>query len=157
MGTAEAASGSGATPITTTKAEVTTREADRIHFDKVPSLPYFSQWKIAFRKKVASASPFPDAAMAWAWEVDDKTFEELEDSGPFATLDYKISVALGAILEGDLARQAKLYEERLDQDRKVLKGRQIAKMIFDSKKIRAKDGLVLEIVDLVGLSSGTIT
>eukprot|EP00973_Karenia_brevis_P077671 10793938-Karenia_brevis.AAC.1 len=70
---------------------------------------------------------------------------QLGDSGKFQTLDA------GKILHGDLGRRVNVIEEQLATQRKMVKGRQIAHIVFHRYELSATEGAVLEFSDLISV------
>ena len=97
-----------------------------------PSLtsPAFRNWKSALRQEVAAASGRPDEAFGWFQAIDHMSFEALANPGAFSTLDTKLGAALQKAARGDLVRQITLTEEKEAKEGRLLKGRQILKLIY---------------------------
>ena len=101
---------------------------------------------------MSAASGVPDLAFPWILRVEepDVTFDELSNSGEFATLDAKLASSLSVGLTGDLARKVEHAKEKLTLERKMLlKGRQILHMIFDYYKLPEVDGQLFRVTDLL--------
>jgi hypothetical protein len=129
-----------------------TKEADSIKIEYLPSVPKFKFWRLQFKRTVASASSNPDKIFVWISQVESaKSWKELNNSGEFASLDAKLATALGNILTGELARQINVVEERLALQMKMIKGRQIAWMIFEHFRITETEGAILEFEDLIAI------
>ena len=73
------------------------------------------------------------------------TFEELADPGKFPTLDTKLGAGLQKAARGELARRITLTEETEAKAGRLLKGRQILKMVYDSHKLDEAIGQVFDI------------
>ena len=96
----------------------------------------------------------------WWGEIERaQTFEELEDSGEFETLDAKAADSLSKLVHGDLARQLLIMETELfEKYEKMLKGRQIAWLINKHFKMSETEGAILEFEDIlnVDLKNGNL-
>jgi hypothetical protein len=80
------------------------------------------------------------------------TFEELADPGKFPTLDTKLGAGLQKAARGELARRITLTEETEAKDGRLLKGRQILKMVYDSHKLDEAIGQVFDIENVFGVT-----
>ena len=107
------------------------KEIDVLNFGEMPSPPQLKAFERVYRQTVASASGgFYDLAYAWANETKQKTFEQLGDPGSFPNLDGKIGVACSKMFRGDLQRRVNLVSDKMDKEGKILRGRQMMKMMF---------------------------
>ena len=136
------------------------KEADKISFEAITDAPRHRMWKLKSRKSVAGASIHPQKAFMWWGEIERaQTFEELEDSGEFETLDAKAADSLSKLVHGDLARQLLIMETELfEKYEKMLKGRQIAWLINKHFKMSETEGAILEFEDIlnVDLKNGNL-
>ena len=80
-----------------------TEEAESISFEGRPSVDGFRQWRMSFRRIVASSSIKPTVVLAWASEIDEaKEVNQLRSSiyqgdghhVDFETLDTKVAAGL---------------------------------------------------------------
>ena len=129
------------------------KEADKVELDSIPTVPKFRSWKAHLRKAIAGASGRPNDAFIWICEIDEAaTMEELGNSGDFETLDAKLADAFGRILHGELGRQIQIMEDKVAKTTKqMLKGRQIAWIVFERFKLNEEHGYVLDFEDLFNL------
>ena len=141
----------GFTPTTTQGARM--KESDKVELDSIPTVPKFRSWKTHLRKAVAGASGRPNDAFIWICKIDDAaTMEELGNSGDYETLDAKLADAFGRILHGELGRQIQIMEDKVAKTTKqMLKGRQIAWIVFERFKLNEEHGYVLDFEDLFNL------
>ena len=68
---------------------------------KVPPMPAITglrRWLQLVRESVSSASSKPDAAFHWILAVESSTWEHLQDTEMFDTLDAKLHAALTNVL-----------------------------------------------------------
>ena len=111
----------------------------------MPDMQRFKHWRLNFKRAVASASRNPAQAFVWVSQVENaKGLKDLHDSGTREPLDAKIATGLGTILVGDLSRQINVIEEGLAAQRKRLKGRQIAWVMYEHFRISDTEGAILE-------------
>ena len=85
------------------------------------------EWKRSLKDKVMAASGVPDLCFPWIYYVEKQgvTFEQLEDSGPFASLDHKLGAIVYDLSQGDLRRRLTNLKEDLARKDRLLTGRQI--------------------------------
>ena len=107
------------------------KEAESIKLHALPNAAGFRQWQQHLRDEVVGAFGFPDQAFAWINRTETWSFEELADSQEFSTLDAKLAAAFSRIASGEIATRIVLEKERLALKGKLLKGRQIYKMLFN--------------------------
>ncbi|MCP4923535.1 MAG: hypothetical protein GY915_05840, partial [bacterium] len=118
---------------------------DKIDIKQWPSVPGFRAWKLNFKKAVAAAHRRAEGAFLWITEVEKATsIDDLADSGKFPDLDTKLSLALDSILSGEFKKTVGTKEIELSKEGKMIKGRQIAFMIYKNFKVSEIDGVMLE-------------
>ena len=102
------------------------READTINFDSIPSVPKFRAWKLAFRKKVAGSSRYPQKAFLWISAIEAaSSIEDLQDDEGFETLSAKVGAGLSSLVHGELERQISVLEEKMAHEGRMMNDRQI--------------------------------
>ena len=105
----------------------------------------FQNLETYLQKQVAAASKYSEQAFAWITEVETaKSFEELADSGAFPQLGAKLSSEFDSILSGEFRKQLQVNETELSLKGKMIKGRQIAWMMYKHFKLSEVDGAMLE-------------
>ena len=85
-----------------------TKEAEKVNLPAIPETTTgFRAWRNAVRTEIAGASGKSKLAFKWILEVEakDATFESLQDSGKFETLDTKLGASITKLSKGDLGRQ----------------------------------------------------
>ena len=112
-----------------------------LHFDKFPTPATFACWKIRFKTEVCTCSQFPTEAMQWIKEVElVDSVDELRSSSStrgipmpnFEVLDARIASALNKIIHNShFKRRISLEEQKAQKQDRVLRGRQIAYLIYD--------------------------
>ena len=129
------------------------KEAESCKFEAFPKVTQFRSWKMSFKKEVASASGRPDEAFIWITEIEEAlSVEDLQISGSgWETLDAKIAAGLAKIISGEFQRQIQMMEEEAALQKKMIKGRQIAFLIYHHFKISATEGSILEFEDLLAV------
>ena len=135
-------------------------EADKVVVPKFPKIVNIKQWRIGVCRGLCTASGRIDSLeIYWFMEATDgtKTFEQLSDSGEprYQTLDQKLAVALLAIIKADcqiLSLKVQTLEEEAIMQGKLLKGRQLAWLIFDYFRLNADMTMLYNLEDIVGLS-----
>ena len=94
-----------------------TKEAESISFEGWPSINGFRQWRMSFRRIIASSSTKPTVALAWASEVDEaKEVDQLRSSvyqgdghhANFETLGTKVAAGLVKIMHEDFEETSHL-------------------------------------------------
>ena len=68
--------------------------------------------------------------LRWLRDIEELSHKELEDPGPFESLDTFISSAISDMLHGELKRKVLIMEEKLCMETKVLSGRQLMKFVY---------------------------
>ncbi len=76
-------------------------------------------------------------------------FDHLAESSEFNTLHAKLAAVFSRIATGEFASKFLLANERRALQGKLLKGRQIYKMLFDHVRISEAEGAVLDLCDLL--------
>ena len=118
---------------------------EKIDINPWPSITGFRNWKLSFKKKVAAASRYSQEAFAWITEIEKAvSFEDLEDSGMFPQLDAKLAAELDKISSGEFRKQVQVKETALSHEGKMIKGRQVAWMIYKHVKLSEEEGATLE-------------
>jgi len=98
----------------------------------IPTAPQFKTWKrILIQQVSAAAGPYFDRAHEWMEAIEKHSFEELSNPYPFASLDGKLAAALLRLFKGPLGRKLDLKTEELTKKGGILRGRQMAKMIYE--------------------------
>jgi len=129
------------------------KEADTIVFDSLTPVAKHRGWRLAFKKKVAGSSRFPQKAFIWISQIEKaKSIEELENDEDFETLNAKIAAGLSSIIHGELERQINIIEEQMALIGKMMNGRQIAWMIYKHYKVSEIEGALLSFEDLLHVS-----
>ena len=117
-----------------------------------PTSVRFRTWKMNFKKKIASISGNPDEAFLWINEIEEAdTMDELAESGLFPLLDSKIASGLSEILNGEFQRQVQVLDEKAAIKGRMLKGRQIAWLIYQHFRLSEAEGSILEFNDLLSV------
>ena len=130
------------------------KEAATLKFQDFPSQANFRKWKLNFKKKVAGASGRPVKTMRWLTEIEKAlNMEDLEegDNDPFESLSAKVAAGLSDIFQGDLERQVAVIEARLEQEGKLLNGRQMAWLMYNHFRIHKVDKGIAEFEDFLYL------
>ena len=84
-----------------------------ISFDAMPQPPNFRQWRLTFKKKVASATLDPYRTFAWMQEIEAATkWQDLTVTPAYHRLDSMIGAGLSTIFKGEFARSILVLEER---------------------------------------------
>ena len=118
---------------------------EKIDIGGWPAITGFRQWRMRFKKSVASASRRPKLAFAWITEVENAiTMEELADSGDFEELDAKLSRELDKIIQGDFKKRVQVKETEYSKKGEMLTGRQITWMLYENFRLYDTDGALLE-------------
>ena len=84
---------------------------------------------------------------------DRLTYEEIVAADlvaqKFQTLNAKIATGLGEIIQGTLKQKIQLIETQMDQNCQMMTGRMMAWQVYNSFKLTAVDGAMLEFKDLL--------
>ena len=83
----------------------------------IPNLPdavRYRSWKVAVREELMGAFGRPVEAFAWTRQLDDPafTYDVLQESGEFLSLDMKLAAALTAKASGEIGRKLTLRKQR---------------------------------------------
>lgn len=125
---------------------------EKIDIKPWPSITGFRNWKLSFKKQVAAASRFSQEAFAWITEVEKAdSFQASEDSGAFPQLDAKLSAELDKILSGEFLKQVQVKETALSMEGKMIKGRQVAWVLYKHFKLSEVYGAMLEWGELLSM------
>jgi hypothetical protein len=93
-------------------------------------------------------------AFKWILEVEtkDATFESLQDSGKFETLDTKLGAAITELAKGDLGRQIVKEQEPAARERSAMvSGRQLLWIIYQHFAVDEAAGCLYNITDLMAV------
>ena len=122
-----------------------TKEVESISFEGWPSINGFRQWRMSFRRIIASSSTKPTVPLAWASEIDEaKEVDHLNSSVyqgdghhvDFETLGTKVAAALMKITHGGFKQRVTMKDEQYQVVHKqMLTGRQIAFIMFQHFQI----------------------
>ena len=97
-----------------------TKEAETVSFDAWPSINAFRQWRMSFRRTIASSSTKPTVALAWASEIDEGTIMDQFRSSVYSgeglvvdceTLDTKVAAGLMKTMHGDFKKMITMNDE----------------------------------------------
>ena len=105
--------------------------ADKIHIGGWPQIQTFRFWLLTFKENVAAASRDPDQAFIWIAEVQEKSFEDLADSGDFPQLDALLATEWDKIITGEFKNRVRNEKMKASDDKRRLKGRQVTKMVYE--------------------------
>ena len=87
-----------------------------------PNVAKYRACIMNLQRKIASSSIFPEQAFRWVQYVDETKFmEQLENSGDFATLDFKIASSLTESISGEFLRKVNVIEDKVASTGKCLK------------------------------------
>ena len=119
------------------------REAETITFRPFPSAQSFEDWKDSARVAVSTASAFGQLAFEWIVQVENKTFDQLEEAGSFTQLDCKILESLDRIIPaGNHYLRSKIRAKRqflYQHHTKIMTGRQLLRMVYDHFDVASED------------------
>ena len=129
-----------------------------LHFDKFPTPATFACWKIRFKTEVCTCSQFPTEAMQWIKEVElADSVDELRSSSSirsipmpdFEVLDASIASALNSIIHNSQFKwRISLEEQKAQKEDRILRGRQIAYLIYDYFRVTGIHDSVENYTDL---------
>ena len=131
-----------------------TKEADILVTDPMPRVDQFPKWWQHLTETVSSCSAYPEEAFRWICSVKEARYmEQLETSTPFHTLDAKLGVALTKIAgNGPIGRRLEIQKEiSFKHGHQLLKGRQIAWIIWQHFVVAEPDGQQIEIGELLSI------
>ena len=130
-----------------------------LHFDKFPTPATFASWKIRFKTEVCTCSQFPTEAMQWIKEVEMvDSVDDLKSSSStrgiqmpnFEVLDARIASALNKIIHNSHFKIRICLEEHLAQKQdRLLRGRQIAYLIYEYFQVTEANDSVENYADLI--------
>ena len=133
-----------------------------LHFDKFPTPATFACWKIRFETEVCTCSQFLTEAMQWIKKVemvdsvDD--FKSLSSTrgipmSNFEVLDVRIASALNKIIHNShFKRRISLEEQKAQKQDRLLRGRQIAYLIYQYFRVTGANDSVENYADLFTIS-----
>ena len=138
------------------------------HFDKFSTPETFDCWKMRFKTEVCTCSQFPTEAMHWIKEVE--LFDSVDDlkssssvrgiqMPSFEVLDARIASALNKIIHNShFKRRISLEEQKAQQQDRLLRGRQIAYLIYENFRVTGANDSVENYADLftIGLRNDDI-
>jgi hypothetical protein len=135
------------------------KEHETVKVPKFPTLPSLPAWKLQVGKNlVAAGGRIDQREIAWWAEVskETSTFDSLADSGEerFVSLDLKLSISLSVMLKevnNEVTASTAQKEQAAAQQNKMLKGRQIAWLLFTFFKRNPKMGVFYSVTDLAKL------
>ena len=133
-----------------------------LHFDKFPTPATFACWKIRFKTEVCTCSQFPTEAMQWIKEVKlVDSVDELRSSSStrgismpnFEVLDARIASALNKIIHNSqFKRRISLQEQKAQKQDRLLRGRQIAYLIYEYFQVTGSHDSLENYADLFTIS-----
>ena len=128
------------------------------HFHKFPAPATFACWKIRFKTEVCTCSQFPTEAMLWIEEVElVDSVDDLKSSCSvrgiqmpnFEVFDAKIASALNRIIRNtQFKRKVSLEEQKAPKEDRVLRGRQIAYLIYEYFRVTGANDSIENYADL---------
>ena len=129
-----------------------------LHFDKLPTPATFACWKIRFKTEVCTCSQFPTEAVLWIKEVEMvDSVDDLKSSSSvrgiqmpnFEVLDAKIASPLNRIIHNtQFKRKVSLEEQKTQKQDRLLRGRQIAYLIYEYFRVTGANDSVENYADL---------
>ena len=137
-----------------------------LHFDKFTTPATFACWKIRFKTEVCTCSQFPTEAMQWIKDVE--MVDSVDDLGSsssvrglrmpdFEVLDAKIASALNRIIHNtQFKRKVSLEEQKAQKEDRLLRGRQIAYLIYDYFRVSGANHSVENYADLLTVGDGIL-
>ena len=133
-----------------------------LHFDKFPTPATFACWKIRFKTEVRTCSQFSTEAMQWIKEVEMVIQWMIKKSSSstrgisvpnFEVLDARIASALNKIIHNShFKRRISLEEQKAQKQDRLLRGRQIAYLIYDYFRVTGATDSVENYADLFTIS-----
>ena len=138
-----------------------------LHFDKFPTPAAFACWWIRFKTEVCTCSQFPTEAMHWIKvEMVDSVDDIMSSSSirgiqipNFEVLDERIASALNRIIHNShFKRRISLEEQKAQKQDRLLRGRQIACLIYEYFWVTGANDSVEDYADLftIGLRNDDI-
>ena len=138
------------------------QQISELQFDKFPDPKSFLVWKIRFKNQVTNSSDFPSDAMFWINEVEMvDSLDELKSSRSvcgkdfpsFEMLDAKVASALNKIIQNSqFKNKVSLEEQKAQKEDQLLRGRQIAFMIYDYFRVTGAHDTVLDYAELFSVT-----
>ena len=138
------------------------QQIPELQFDKFRNPQSFLVWKIRFKTQVTTCSDFPSDAMLWNKELEIvDSVDELKSSRSvcgkdfpnFEMLDAKIASALNKIIQNSqFKKKVSLEEQNGQKEGRLLRGRQIASMIYDNFRVTGAHDTVLDYADLFSVA-----
>ena len=138
------------------------QQVPELQFDKFRNPQSFLVWKIRFKTQVTTCSDFPSDAMLWNKELEIvDSVDELKSSRSvcgkdfpnFEMLDAKIAFALNKIIQNSqFKKKVSLEEQKGQKEGRLLRGRQIASMIYDNFRVTGAHDTVLDYADLFSVA-----
>ena len=129
-----------------------------LHFDKFPTPATFACWKIRFKTEVYTCSQVPSDTMLWIKEVEMvQSVDDLKSSlsvrgiqmPDFEVLDARIASALNRIIHNShFKRRVSLEEQKAQKEDRLLRGRQIAYLIYEYFRVTGTNNSVENYADL---------
>ena len=86
-----------------------------------------------------------------AAEQPDALFEDFQDSAGFDSLDAKLAAALTSNVGGEVGLRVTMAVEIEARQGRMLKGRQILRLIHDHHKLHAERGALYDFTDLMSM------
>ena len=135
------------------------KEHETVKVPRFPTLPSLPAWKLQVGKKLVEADGRIDQReIAW-WAAVSKgtsTFDSLAGSGEdrFVSLELQLPISLSIMLKevnNEVTSSTAQKEQAAAQQDKMLKGRQIAWLIFTFFKRNPKMGVFYSVTDLAKL------
>ena len=133
-----------------------------LHFVKFSTTATFAYWKIRFKTEVCTCSQFPTEAMQWIKEVEMvDSVDDLKSSSStrgipmpkFEVLDARIASALNKIIHNShFKRRISVEEQKAQKQDLLLRGRQIAYLIYDYTRVAGANDSVENYADLFTIS-----
>ena len=109
------------------------READSITLKTFPRPgSEFESWKDHLRDAITAASAIPKLAYPWILRVEEATFEELADEGPFSQLDHKLATALKLCIPDETNLKTSLLRQKIQQEKDQMRIESKARMTWSS-------------------------
>ena len=144
------------------------RQISDLHFVKFPTPAAFACWWIRFKTEVCTCSQFPTEAMHWIKEVEmvDSVDDIMSSSSirgiqipNFEVLDERIASALNKIIHNShFKRRISLEEQKAQKQDRLLRGRQIACLIYEYFWVTGANDSVEDYADLctIGLRNDDV-
>ncbi|CAE7573004.1 unnamed protein product [Symbiodinium sp. KB8] len=148
-----------------TEVRISRREADKVIVPPFPTITHLDNWMSQCIANVLSACADPNQEEWMKWLSPafrpHPDIEALNDSGhrKFKSIDVKLGVAMTAMLRAGSDRAAELYlevnrksnEYVRDYDGKIIKGRQIVAMMYESFRTQDRSDMIVTLDYLIKL------